>query len=101
MLPRLSILGRDVIVEKVADMPKEFGEADSDTNTIRIREGQQLLMEADTLLHESLHLIDTYMQLNLSERQIYCIAVAIIALIRDNVDVLPYLEMAVREPRKV
>lgn len=97
----LAILGRDVVVEKVMEFPKQMGETDFNTNTIKVKEGQQLLMEADTLLHECLHLIDEYMQLNMSERQVYCTTVGIIALLRDNQTLLHYLEEAIKNPRKV
>ena len=97
----ISMFGREIIVEKVDEFPKQVGGVVFDTNTIKIKSGQQLLMEADTLLHECFHLVDDCMQLNLSERQVYCLAVATMALLRENRNLLDYFREAVEQPRKV
>lgn len=38
----------------------------------------------DTLLHEMIHVLDYDMQLELSERQVHCLASGIICLMKDN-----------------
>jgi hypothetical protein len=38
---------------------------------------------------------------NLSERQVYCITSGIIALLRDNAALMPYINDALLSPRKV
>jgi hypothetical protein len=102
MLPlNLSLLGRDVVVEAVEELPGRYGEADSNINSIKIKTKQQALMEADTLLHECLHLISDYMQLNLTERQVYCTSVAFFALLRHNPELLDYFKYAIEHPREV
>ena len=101
MLPlRLSLLGREVVIEPVEVFPGQLGEADSNTNVIKIKTQQQALMEADTLLHECLHLVSDYLQLNMNERQVYCVSVAIFALLRDNPDLINYFKHAIEHPRQ-
>jgi len=59
------------------------------------------LAAVDTLLHECIHAIDDCFQLKMSERQVYCVTVGVIALLRDNRDMLAYLTEAIEKPRKV
>jgi len=53
------------------------------------------------LLHECIHAIDDCFQLKLSERQVYCLAVGVLALLRDNRDMLAYLTEAIEKPRNI
>lgn len=80
-------------------MPKAWGEYDYEAQIVRLRNGQQLAFEADTLLHELLHAIDDAMQLGLKERQVHCVATGIIALFKDNPAFLEYLNYAIRTSR--
>jgi hypothetical protein len=102
MIPSsLKIVGREYDVVKVEEYGEQVGGVDFETNTIVVKDGQQQLLEADTLLHESLHIIDEIFQLELSERQVYCITSGIIALLRDNSALMPYINDALFSPRKV
>jgi hypothetical protein len=86
----LSILGRqyDVIIK---DEMVETGLCDYEGATISIKSGQVLHREVDTLLHECIHAIDECMQTHLTERQVYCITVGVLALLKDNEHVLQYI----------
>jgi hypothetical protein len=97
----LKIVGRDISVELLDVMDDRVGEMDHNTNTIRITKGQQQLTEADTLLHECLHSIDECFQLKLSERQVYCLAVGVLALLKDNPEMLEYINYSIKNPREV
>lgn len=96
----LKIVGREYNVVKVEEYD-DVGGVNFETCTIVVKDGQQQLLEADTLLHESLHIIDEIFQLELSERQVYCITSGIIALLRDNSALVPYINDALLSPRKV
>lgn len=101
MIPSsLKIVGREYSVVKVEEC-NDVGGVDFETSTIVVKDGQQRLLEADTLLHESLHIIDEIFQLELSERQVYCITSGLIALLRDNPTLMLYINDALISPRKV
>jgi len=97
----LKIVGREYNVVKVEEYNGQVGGVDFETSTIGVKDGQQKLLEADTLLHESLHVIDEIFQLELSERQVYCITSGLIALLRDNPALMLYINDALISPRKV
>jgi|TARA_B110000285_G_C14853645_1_gene481136 hypothetical protein len=91
----VSILGRqyDVVV---VDALSSTGLCDYEAATISIKSGQVKHREADTLLHECVHAIDECMQTNLTERQVYCITVGILALIKNNPHVLTYINESIK-----
>lgn len=97
----LSIVGREVPVLVVEELPNQLGEFNYTDYVIKIKSGQHPLAEADTLLHECFHAIDDCFQLNMSERQVYCLAVGVLALLRDNKNMLPYLTEAIEKPRNI
>lgn len=97
----LNIVGREYNVVKIEEYDEKVGGVDFENSTIVIKDGQQRLLEVDTLLHESLHIIDEIFQLELSERQVYCIISGIIALLRDNPALVSYINDAIISPRKV
>lgn len=96
--PKIRVVGRDIAVQYVSEeeMPKNWGEYDYDTLTVRVRNGQQTAFEADTVLHELIHAIDDAMQLGMAERQVHCTATGLIALLKDNPAFLEYLTYAIR-----
>ena len=96
----LNIVGREYDVVKIEECD-DVGGVNFETCTIVVKDGQQQLLEADTLLHESLHIIDEIFQLELTERQVYCITSGLIALLRDNAALMPYIHDALLSPRKV
>lgn len=93
------VLGRDIPLQEVGveALLKAVGEYDYEHQIVRYREGQQPVFQADTILHELLHAIDDAMQLDMKERQVYCVAVGLVALLRDNPDFLEYLYVCLRE----
>lgn len=98
MLPmKFRVLGRDILTHYVTfdEMPKAWGEYDYDFHLIKIREGQPVAFEADTVLHELIHAIDDAMQLGMNERQVHCTATGIVALLKDNPDFVKYLTNAI------
>lgn len=98
----LSIIGRRVNVILTDELPNgQLGECDNENGIIKLKVGTPPAFEADTLLHECLHCIDERFQLKLSERQVYCITVGIIALLKDNEDFMRYLVDAISEPKQV
>ena len=102
MLPAsLSIVGREVPVKVVDELPNQLGEYSYEEYSIKIKSGQHPLAEMDTLLHECIHAIDDCFQLKMSERQVYCLSVGVLALLRDNRDMLVCLTEAIENPRKV
>jgi hypothetical protein len=97
----LSIIGREVPIQVVEELPNQLGEFSYEECVIKIKSGQHPLAAADTLLHECIHAIDDCFQLKMSERQVYCLAVGVIALLRDNRDMLNYLTEAIEKPRNI
>jgi hypothetical protein len=97
----LNIVGREVPIIVVDVFPEQLGEYNYDDYSIKIKSGQHPLAEADTLLHECIHAIDDCFQLKMSERQVYCLAVGVLALLRDNKSMMPYLTEAIEKPRNI
>lgn len=100
MIPTtLKIVGRDVTVSVVEDLEDKLGECHAEECLIKVSKGQPPQTEADTLLHECVHTIDERFQLNLTERQVYCTTVGLIALLKDNPYLLQYLSEALHNKR--
>jgi hypothetical protein len=49
------------------------------------------------VLHEVVHAIDNAMQLNMTERQVYCVTTGLIATLKDNQQFLEYLYKALKK----
>lgn len=94
--PSVRVLGRDIPIQMVDELPNAFGEYEYKTQIVRVQRGQQPAFEADTILHELIHAIDDAMQLQLRERQVHCLAVGLVALFKDNADFQAYFFDAVR-----
>jgi hypothetical protein len=69
----LNIIGREYEVVYLDDLKDVIGDCDCDNLKIRIKNGQPPSLETDTVLHEVVHAIDNAMQLNMTERQVYCV----------------------------
>lgn len=95
MPSHLKLVGRDISVKTVDDCTDQLGGCDFETQTIFIKSGQKKYLEADTLVHECLHFIDELFQLDVTERQVYCIAVALMALFKDNPQMLEYIKESI------
>jgi hypothetical protein len=97
----LKIIGREYDVVKLQEYEDQVGGVDFDTSVISLRAGQQKLLECDTLIHEAVHVIDEIFQLEMTERQVFCTVAGIIALLRDNPSLMPYIADAINSPRTV
>ena len=98
MIPSsLKIIGKEYTVQLLSaeEFPDSYGETHTAQDVIKIRTGQTLYDEADTLLHETIHALDERFQLNLTERQVYCTTVGLLSFLKDNPDMLQYLASAV------
>jgi hypothetical protein len=72
-----------------------LGLCDSDVLKISVFPGQLKSMELDTVLHEVIHAVDIAMLLNMSERQVYCITVGLLSVLKGNPQFLEYLNKAI------
>ena len=95
----LRIIGREYDVVKLQEYEDQVGGVDFETSVISLRAGQQKLLECDTLIHEAVHVIDEIFQLEMTERQVFCVVAGLIALLRDNPSLLPYINDALTSPR--
>jgi len=95
----LKIIGREYDVIKLQEYENQDGGVDFETSVISIRAGQQKLLECDTLIHEAVHVIDEIFQLEMTERQVFCVVAGLIALLRDNPLLMPYINDALTSPR--
>lgn len=68
------------------ELPTELGMCYPDTNEILLNPGQTPDSLLHTLLHELVHAIETKMHLEMSERQVDCMALGLIDLFRNNPD---------------
>jgi hypothetical protein len=93
----LKIIGREYEVSYLEELKDVVGECDWDNLKIRIKTGQPPSLEIDTLLHEVVHAIDNAMQLNMNERQVYCMTTGLIATLKDNQQFLEYLYKALKK----
>jgi len=89
----IKFLGREITVSfrPESEMPNHDGEWVENKMAITIREGLRALEEADTTLHELCHGVSDLMMLNLSERQVRCLATALIGIFQDNPELASYL----------
>lgn len=97
----LRIIGREYSVVKLQEYEDQDGGVDFADSVIYLRANQQRLLECDTLIHEAVHVIDEVFQLEMTERQVFCTVAGIIALLRDNPSLIPYIADAINSPRTV
>lgn len=87
------------VVKKIKD-GGGYGEYDTVSGKIRIREGQSKADMVDTLLHEVLHAIFHRYKIRIDgdaeERIVYELTKAIIKTFRDNPKLVKYISKAVR-----
>lgn len=79
-------MGRDVCVVAVQGMADE-GAAGRYTHfgtLVEFDPGQSPIDLRDTLLHEHLHMVSSFLDLKLSERQVLLLSTSLIALFDDN-----------------
>lgn len=95
--PQINIIGRPYKVVYDMSLAKLLGEQSSVDLCIKIKPEMNLFIEAETLLHETLHGLDEAMQLNLSERQVYCLAAGLMAMLSENQNYLEYLNKVLKK----
>lgn len=93
---RIRILGKQVAVrwqEKVVDDEGEElnGLADHDNQDIQIRTGMPLETEQEKVLHETLHIIECAMEMDLEDEVIARFATGLLAVMKDNPSFVTYL----------
>lgn len=86
----LRIVGKNYRVLSVPSMD-DFGQCDDELQELRIKPNLAPDLERDTLLHEAIHAIDYHMSLNMSEKQVSCVAAGVYALFNDNPEFWKYL----------
>jgi hypothetical protein len=91
----IDVIGRKYQVEYDDSLKGLLGVCDSDGLKISILPGQVKAMELDTLLHEVVHAIEIAMLLNMTERQVYCVTVGLLAVLKNNPHFLEYLNKAI------
>lgn len=83
----MKLLGRNVTINFVDEHPIEsnnMGVADSVKSKITVRKGMPKDVTNSTILHESMHIINDNLGLDLSEKQILGLESGIFSLLQDN-----------------
>lgn len=91
---KLKILGKPFKVEFGNSAPLEdgdMGDCNTEGQAITIREGQPLDNEQDSVLHEVIHAVSDYMEINLKEGQVTKLATGLLAVLKDNPKFVTYL----------
>jgi hypothetical protein len=98
MLPsKIRLFGKIVPIYKDETLEGQFGEWEPFNHKIRIKPDLPLDVEADTLIHEIIHGIDDSLLLQLRERQVHNLGMAIIAVLKDNKELMSYLNEVVKD----
>ena len=99
---RLRILGKQVTVQYVPagdallrdgpdDTAPGVGRSDGGKQSMAVETGQPLASEQDTVLHETLHIIEEYMGMDVPEEVVAKFATGLLAVIKDNPRFVSYL----------
>lgn len=92
---RVRVLGKQVhyrYVETIEHEGEELnGLADYDNQDVQIREGMPLETEQEKVLHETLHLIECAMEMDLEDEVIARFANGLLAVLKDNPSFVTYL----------
>ena len=91
---RIKILAKPFKVEFREGPPLEAGDmgnCDTEAQAITIRPNQPLENEQDSVLHEVLHAVSDYMEINLREGQVTKLATGLLAVLKDNPKFVSYL----------
>jgi len=92
---KIKIFGKNVQVDKDPTLEGQFGEWEPFNHRIRIKPDLPLDVEADTLIHEIIHGIDDALLLQLKERQVHNLGMAFIAVLKENKELMSYLNRVV------
>ena len=85
----LRVIGKTYTVTGTTE--GDYGETFSDDCRIEVRTTQHHLQQADTLLHEAMHALDHEMHCGMTEPQIRRMATGLLALLRDNAELVEFL----------
>jgi hypothetical protein len=90
---KLKILGKPFLIQWLSEGLDAglVGECDSDNQVIRVRDGQPLETEQDTLLHELLHAVDEAVDSKMKESQVKRLATGLLAVLKENPNLVAYL----------
>lgn len=94
---KLKIIGREYKVEYNEELNGLYGRCDERNQLISITPNQLPAIEVDTVLHEVVHAVSDMMNLQMKERQVYCITTGLIAVMKDNPELLDYLNRMLKE----
>lgn len=92
---RVRVLGKRVSVAFVpeGDESLDGGTAinDPDAQAVWVRDGLPLETEQDAVLHEFIHILEAWMQIDISEEAVSKLATGLLAVIKDNPSFWRYL----------
>jgi len=85
-------MGRTIPIKKLDDDKMEgSGHYIEHDVEILVAKGQKEIEEMDVLLHETIHAIDYFLDLELSERQVRLIATALIGVFQDSPEFIKFI----------
>lgn len=90
MISALRIIGKLYAIEE-KDGEGDYGECFADQCRIEVRSTQCHQQQADTLLHEAFHAVDHELHCGLTEPQVRRMSTGILALLRDNPELVAFL----------
>lgn len=99
---RIRILGKPVSVQYVPagdillkDSPEDeepgSARSDPDRQLIAVEDGQPLENEQDAMLHETIHMLEDWMDIKISESAVRNVATGLLAVMKDNPSFVAYL----------
>jgi len=94
---KLQILGKNYAVQFVNPAPladdehQDCGRCLDSEQRILVQYDLPPELERDTVLHETIHAIDYVLQLELTERQVSVLASGLLAVLKANPSLAPYL----------
>lgn len=91
----INVIEQNYAIEYDESLKNALGQCDGNTLKISILPNQSANVEADVLMHEVIHAIEMAMYLNMSERQVFCISVGLLAVLKRNPQFLEYLNKVI------
>lgn len=83
--------GDDALKDGPNDDAPGVGLSRSDKQFIAVEDGQPLASEQDTVLHETIHIVEDYMGIELTEAAVTKLATGLLAVFKDNPGYVSYL----------
>ena len=90
---KLKIVGKTYDVQFVAaeELPKDYGECNNETQTIKIRTDTHQETQADVLLHEVIHAVEFAFNAGMTERQVHSLATGLLSVFYDNPELIEWI----------